>query len=439
MCEQCITCDVLVLGAGPAGIAAACVAAERGGRVVLLESTPWLGGAVWRETAGSVLPRNARSWLARLQRCGAQVVLEATAFGQEQITAAGTGPVRRVLAEQQGRLLEVQCQNLVIATGGAGTAAAVPRLDAAASDWIGRAAVAGQEWLAAAGQTRRRGWQRSAAVGRGRSTAQKGAHIVAVLEQAPWRQVARFAAQLPWLGPGKIWQAARLKAQLMGTAYRTGCWPVAAVGSQVLQSVRWTDGRREWERPCDYLACGFGLVPNLQWPHLLACAVRDGAAIVDVCQQTSQRGVYAIGETTGIGGDEPAVLEGQIAGHAASGGGATAAVRRWRASANRARRFAHALQTAFALRGELFRLADDDTIVCRCEDVTWGQVRPYRDAREAKLQSRCGMGACQGRVCHQTLRLLKGWSAPAVRPPVLPVSAGTWAAVAVKSPFAPRK
>jgi hypothetical protein len=77
---------------------------------------------------------------------------------------------------------------------------------------------------------------------------------------------------------------------------------------------------------------------------------------------------------------------------------------------------------AFALRPELKSLAKDDTVVCRCEDVTLGQMRKYSSWRDAKLQSRCGMGACQGRTCGAAAKVLLGWGMESVRPPVLPSS-----------------
>jgi hypothetical protein len=65
-------------------------------------------------------------------------------------------------------------------------------------------------------------------------------------------------------------------------------------------------------------------------------------------------------------------------------------------------------------------LAKDETIVCRCEDVTFGQMKQYSSWRDAKLQSRCGMGSCQGRTCGAAAKVLFGWGMESVRPPVLP-------------------
>ena len=77
---------------------------------------------------------------------------------------------------------------------------------------------------------------------------------------------------------------------------------------------------------------------------------------------------------------------------------------------------------AFALRPEVLRLADDDTIVCRCEDVRFGQLKDQPTLREAKLQTRCGMGPCQGRICGPAMQCLFGWDHDTVRPPIAPTT-----------------
>jgi hypothetical protein len=83
--------------------------------------------------------------------------------------------------------------------------------------------------------------------------------------------------------------------------------------------------------------------------------------------------------------------------------------------------FAKALNKAFELRDELKELAASTTIVCRCEDVQYGKLTEYSDLRTAKLQTRCGMGSCQGRVCGPAVEFLFGWKDHSVRPPIFPV------------------
>ena len=86
------------------------------------------------------------------------------------------------------------------------------------------------------------------------------------------------------------------------------------------------------------------------------------------------------------------------------------------------------LRRAFALRGELRGLAQPDTILCRCEDVAFGRVDPAWSRRQAKLYTRAGMGACQGRICGAALDVIGGFeeeSASEERPPQRPVKVST--------------
>ena len=121
-----------------------------------------------------------------------------------------------------------------------------------------------------------------------------------------------------------------------------------------------------------------------------------------------------------LAGLELSLVEGEIAGLAAAGNTMK------RAScfrfATKQRKFAELLNRTFALRDELKTIGPaPETIVCRCEDVTFERLRAHNSWRAAKLQTRCGMGPCQGRVCGGAVEFLFGWRAESVRPPVLPV------------------
>jgi NADPH-dependent 2,4-dienoyl-CoA reductase/sulfur reductase-like enzyme len=245
----------------------------------------------------------------------------------------------------------------------------------------------------------------------------KGAIIRTIAEQAPRSRVARFGLGL--LGaPLKLTQAAGMRLALWDTPYRLGCWPTLAVGWDRLEAVSLTIGRRSWLEPCDYLACGFGLVPNTELPRMLGCAVRQGAVAVDDWQETSVENVHCAGEATGIGGLDKSLVEGAIAGLAASDDRDGARARF--PERDKARAFATSLDQAFALRDELRLLSRADTIVCRCEDVNYSQIEPFATPRAAKLQTRCGMGPCQGRICGAALEFLRGWPPDSIRPPILP-------------------
>jgi NADPH-dependent 2,4-dienoyl-CoA reductase/sulfur reductase-like enzyme len=191
---------------------------------------------------------------------------------------------------------------------------------------------------------------------------------------------------------------------------------VAAHGDGKLEGVTLSRGG---EIACDYLACGYHLVPNVELAELLGCVVENGSVRVEEFQETSVANVYAAGEATGIGGLELSLVEGEIAGLAIAGKQDEA--RRLFPVRDQQRRFAARLNRTFALRDELKRLPTPETIVCRCEDVTFARLAAHDSWRAAKLQTRCGMGPCQGRVCGGAVEFLFDWRAESIRPPVLPV------------------
>jgi NADPH-dependent 2,4-dienoyl-CoA reductase/sulfur reductase-like enzyme len=402
--------DVVVVGAGPAGLSAACLAAESGQKVALLDNSPWLGGQIWRGEQAQPHDHAAASWIERLQGSGATVFSEATVFGAPE---AGC-----LLAETPSEALQLSYRRLVIATGARELFLPFP-------GWT-LPGVIGPGGLHAMSKA---GWpvarKRVVVAGSGplllavaAALRQHGAEVRLVAEQTAFSKVTRFGLGLLRY-PGKLIQAAKVKARLLGIPYQCGCWPVAAPGGAHVESVTLTDGTRSWTEPCDYLACAFGFVPNVELAVHLGCELKGGFVRVDELQQTTIPNVYCAGEPTGIGGADCALVEGQIAGFAASGQQDRA--RSLFASRASWHRFREALAVAFALRSELRSLATPETMVCRCEDVSFGQIDPQQGLRAAKLHTRCGMGPCQGRICGGALRFLFNWGYDSVRVPILPV------------------
>jgi NADPH-dependent 2,4-dienoyl-CoA reductase/sulfur reductase-like enzyme len=147
---------------------------------------------------------------------------------------------------------------------------------------------------------------------------------------------------------------------------------------------------------------------------------------VDAQQATSQADIFAAGECTGIGGCERAMAQGSIAGFAAIGESHKARAfdrdrTYWSAFA------AHA-NACFALDDNLKNLPAPDTLVCRCEDVSHQTLQRYSSWHDAKIHTRCGMGACQGRVCGTAAQFLYGWQMPASRLPFSTARIATLAA-----------
>jgi NADPH-dependent 2,4-dienoyl-CoA reductase/sulfur reductase-like enzyme len=251
----------------------------------------------------------------------------------------------------------------------------------------------------------------------GDSLRKQGARVLAVAEQAPWSRLLSFTPHLLF-DFAKFRQGIGIKARLLGVPYLAGSWPVGVAdsGERLHVTLHTPRGRRELD--CDYLACGFFLVPNLELATLLGCQLESHGVHVDERQRPSVPHVLAAGEATGIGGLDKSLIEGEIAGYVAAGRPELAArLNRARACSHR---FAAALRGAFALREELKGLPTPDTIVCRCEDVVYARLASHVSPRDAKLQTRCGMGPCQGRICGPACSFLFGWPDNTPRPPLYP-------------------
>jgi NADPH-dependent 2,4-dienoyl-CoA reductase/sulfur reductase-like enzyme len=253
-----------------------------------------------------------------------------------------------------------------------------------------------------------------------------GAEIPIICEQASWGRLARFAMALVGQ-PAKISQGWLLKRTLAGVTFAPNSWIVSAQGREQLESVTISRSGKRETIPCDYLACGFHLVPNTELAQLIGCRIRDGFVQVDDLQRTSVDDVFCAGEPTSIGGVELSLVEGQIAGLAAAD--RTQEARSFSAERKKAQRFAAALGRVCELRPELKNLATPETFVCRCEDVAYSRLRSHANWRSAKLHTRCGMGPCQGRICGPVTQFLFGWTPDSVRPPVYPVTVKSLAAV----------
>ena len=402
--------DVLVVGAGPAGLAAAWRAAQQKLSVAVVDDNPSAGGQIWRGEQSEPTSREAQVWFQRIRSANIRIIPGAQVFQQPE--------PGRLLAETTRGVVELRYTNLILATGarerflpfpgwtlpnvmGAGGLQALVKTGLGISGKKVVIAGTGPLLFAVAAYLR-----------------EHGANVPWIIEQASRSRLLKFGLAL-LNESSKRRHAIELKRRLRGVKYVSGCWPVAAHGDQKLTSVTLQRGRKRWQVECDYLACGFHLVPNLELAELLGCKITNAAVSVDEFQQTSVPHVYAAGEATGIGGLELSLIEGEIAGLAAANKRDEA--RKLFSVRSKHKGFARILNETFALHDELRDLVTSDTIVCRCEDVTFGRLKQHGEWRTAKLQTRCGMGPCQGRVCGPAVQFLLGWEPESVRPPVFPV------------------
>jgi NADPH-dependent 2,4-dienoyl-CoA reductase/sulfur reductase-like enzyme len=246
--------------------------------------------------------------------------------------------------------------------------------------------------------------------------AKAGAKPALVLDTTSFITKARAAAGLLWNAPTFL-RGLRYTAalRLRGVRVAEDATPIAIEGEGRATAIRWRDaGWREHVTPCDAVAMGWGLKPEAQLADLAGVPFRFDAAQRnwipdrDAAGRTKVPGVYLAGDGAGIGGAEVAELAGARAALALledRGAPVDLALRghldgRLRTEA----RFRTALEAAFPYPAHLAARMADETILCRCEAITAGELRDAArdgapEVNRAKALSRVGMGRCQGRVC----------------------------------------
>lgn len=419
-------CDILIIGAGPAGLAAALAAAPSGASITIVDDNPQPGGQIWRAGPQVALPALAQQHRAALaQHTNIRLLPETRVVGLGDSQPGDKAPA--LLLEDADRGWTQHSHRIVLCTGarelllpfpgwtlpGVTGAGALQALIKAGLDVRGqRIVIAGTGPLLLAAAA---------------TATQAGATVVRLAEQAPWSALTGFAAQLPrW--PAKAMQA----LTLLHTRLRASSHVLEAQGTTQVQTVRLRRGQHAEETiACDRVACGFGLVPNTHLGQMLGCALGgplsggQGLA-VDAQMRTSVPGVFAAGEATGFGGSERALVQGAIAGHVAAG--QVQQAQALRPQLARWEGFAQALQASFPLNEALKTLAQPGTLVCRCEDVPYAALADRDGWIDAKLHTRCGMGACQGRICGAATQHLFGWTPAPPQHLLAPARIGTLAA-----------
>jgi D-hydroxyproline dehydrogenase subunit alpha len=403
-----IETEILIIGGGAAGLAAAVSAS--GKKVLIVDDNPKLGGQIWRAEFGKIKSPEAKELIKKIETKQVSILNNATVFGNKD--------EKTLLAETPNGTVELSFEKLILAIGARDRFLPFPNWTLPNIFGAG-----GLQALVKNGLSVQN--KRVVVAGTGalllvvaEYLKSKGAKVLLIAEQTSSAKLAKFGFGL-WREPKKIAQAIQLKTKLFGVKYLTDCYVVSAEGNGKLEAVNLTRNGKTWRVECDMLACGFHLVPNIELANLLGYQLENGCVKVDEFQQTSIENIFCAGEPTGIGGVEKSLVEGRIAGLSAIGNFEKA--RQLFAERLKIQRFANNLNNTFALRNELKNLSNAETIVCRCEDVRFGDLKNYQSFREAKLQTRCGMGSCQGRICGSATEFLFDWKNDSVRPPIFPV------------------
>ncbi|MFE0800161.1 NAD(P)/FAD-dependent oxidoreductase [Streptomyces sp. NPDC058812] len=455
--------DLAVIGAGPAGLAAALTAAAGGVRVTVVDAADRPGGQFFRQPAAELGARRPRALHHRwrtwerlrdgLAASGVRVLTDHHVWFVEERSGAFT--VHALLGPGQDVPVAVHADAVLLATGGYEHVLPFPGWTLPGVLTAGGAQAMLKGGLVVPGRA-------AVVAGTGplllpvaTGLAAAGARVAALVESADPRQVARHARALAGKLPEGAGYAARLlrhRVRLLprhtvvrahGDDRLTG---VTVAALDAAGRVRRGTGRY---LPCDTLAVGHGMLPHTDLADGLGCRLDGPAVAVDAEQRTSVPGVWAAGESTGIGGAALALAEGRVAGRSVAarlrGTGPEPAGRK---DAERTRETlrtsAEALAAAFAPPAHWTDQVTDDTVVCRCEEVTAGAVREAvdglgaGDVRTVKLLTRAGMGWCQGRMCATAVAGLTGCEAtPSRRPFARPVPLGVLAQPQPEQPEQP--
>lgn len=411
-------CDVVVIGAGPAGMAAAIEAARAGLSVTVLDEQPRPGGQIWRAIETTDARRGAI--LGPDYLVGRGIVDAFRASGANYRPGALVWNISRdrtVDYSQSGCSHRIAAGRIVVATGalerpspvpgwtlpGVSTAGALQILLKSSGVVPDRAVIAGSGpliWLIAA--------QMVAA----------GVAPRAVVETTP---LGRSLAALRH--PGAVLRGGNylLKGMLLLAKVRLAGVPVFShardlviEGRDAVSAIRFNCHGKSRRIETDSVALHQGVVPNQQVSRLLRCAhFWDASQMcfrpkLDANYESSVEGVYIVGDGAGISGARSALLQGRLVGHVIAGcagqvGEPTACgkIRRQIAQDTAVRPF---LESLYAPAPEILAPADG-TLVCRCEEITAGQIRAAVDTggvagpNQVKAMLRTGMGPCQGRVC----------------------------------------
>jgi NADPH-dependent 2,4-dienoyl-CoA reductase/sulfur reductase-like enzyme len=400
-----LSCDVVVVGGGPAGMAAAVAARRAGASVALIDEYAAPGGQIWRrrfDEAGAVMPP---SLPPAAQRACAELA------SLDVLLLAGTAvwgvpdPHTLLLTEPPGR---IHAGAVVLATGAYDRAVAYP-------GWtLPGAMTAGAAQALAKGQGVLPG-RRVLLAGAGpfllpvaEQLAARGAEVVAVAEATRRRDWLAAAPRMAG-HPGRLVEYARYRTRVPRITW--GHVLVRAEGEDRVSSATIARAAPDWsplpgtERTfaVDAVCTAYGFEPNVALARTLGCELDGDAVAHDADMRTSVADVFVAGEAAGIGGADLAQAEGALAGAAAGGAGALADLRRRR---DRLAGFAAILADLFDPRPGLTGLATPDTVICRCEDVTAGAIDAAiaggADTPSAlKIVTRCGQGPCQGRMCER--------------------------------------
>jgi thioredoxin reductase len=468
--------DLLIVGGGPAGLAAAAEGAAAGLAVGLADERATLGGQIYKQPGFLVRDAGAlgaefaqgRALIDAATRAGARVMLRTAAIAVEREDAppaaspahdgagaasapAPAGPLRVILAADGEPARAVSARHLLIAAGAHDRPVAFPGWTLPGVLTAGGAQTLVKTQRVLPGENMLFAGSGPLALAFPAQLHGYGATIAAVLEAGPPPRAQDIARMLK-AAPGNtalLRDAIRYRAQLLRARIplRYRRIVTRAEGGGRVESVTHAAVDADWRVlpgteqtvACDTLCLGYGFTPSIELARLAGCAFgsdedRGGPVIeVDEWMRTSVPNVLAAGDGTGVEGSHVAIGEGGLAVLGITGGDA-APVRRRLA---RKRAFRTALERMHRVGPGIYELAGETTVICRCEGVTRkaldDAIATTADQAVVKALTRASMGLCQGRNCQRQIAAMiarRHNVAPGLPTPRLPARPIALAAIA---------
>ena len=431
------TFDLVIIGGGPAGIAAAATAAKHGLSVALIDERPTLGGQIYKRVGPGFKVKSAKE-VGKDYFLGEELINELENSSVELFleTLVGTIENSAVVIVRNGESAErLSYKKLLISPGAYDRPVAFPGwtlpgvITAGAAQSLvktqrvnpgSRIFFAGSGPLALAFPAQLSGY---------------GANIVGIIEAAPRPGIFK-ALRILFAVIGNLdlmRDAAKYQFHLISNripmTYRRII--ISANGKDRVESVTHAKVDKNWRVipgtektvEVDALCVGYGFFPSVELFRLLGCELayeesRGGAVVkLDNWGATSVANVFGAGDGTGISGSYVAIARGRLAALkiAAELGkisetSLTALATGFQKTFKRRTKFQSAINNAYEIKSGIYALADNKTVICRCESVTLENILPVLestvDPSVVKAYTRCGLGLCQGRNCQRQISAL---------------------------------
>jgi thioredoxin reductase/bacterioferritin-associated ferredoxin len=432
--------ELVVIGGGPAGISAAIEAARRDVAVVLVDENRSLGGKVLKLQESGLVIRHSdpfeaevgRNLLGEFERIAGKVTL----YLNTEVWNIDDQKIVELYSENKSASPEkrIRAQKLIIAAGAQERAVPFPGWTLPGVFTVGglntlvkRGVLPGKNFLVAGSGP--------LLLVLAQNLLNAGANLRAIVEAASTKDILGKSVELiSTAGMPRLRQAAAYLYNIIArrVPFYHGHAVVRAMGENEVSKVVAAKLGADWkpipgmqkEFPVDAVAVGYSLMPSVELSRICGCRhsfdERLGYWCVDRNDrlETTISGVFVAGDSSRIKGYQAAIDEGRAAGIAAcsqlgklSKDQADQLIRPLQCKLIRAKNFGQALDAVSAPRAGILDSMPDDTVICRCEEVTLRHIRNAvaqgaGDINDIKRRTRLGMGHCQGRFCGQMINEL---------------------------------